>query len=69
MHWTQIALAVSFLVYFGAFAVVMALVKRRTGANPVGHTGGQRAAALLNVVAFALVWVTGLAHTCSHRAV
>ena len=69
MHWTQIALAVSFLVYFGAFAAVMALVKRQTGANPVGHTGGRRAAALLNVVAFALVWVTGLRYILTSRSV
>jgi protein-S-isoprenylcysteine O-methyltransferase Ste14 len=69
MHWTQIALVISFSAYFGAFVVLMALVKRQTGANPVGHTGGQRAAALLNVVAFALVWVTGLAYILASRSV
>ena len=69
MHWTQIALAVSFSVYFGTVAVVMARVKRQTGANPAGHTGGQRAAALLNVVASALVWVTGPAYVLTARSV
>lgn len=69
MHWTQIVLAVSFSLYFGTFAVVMVCVRRQTGVSPVGHTGGQRAAALLNVVAFALVWVTGLAYTLTSRSV
>lgn len=69
MYWTQIALAVSFLVYFGAFAVVMIFVKRQTGTNPVGHTGGQRVAASVNLVAFALVWVTGLAYMLTSRSV
>jgi protein-S-isoprenylcysteine O-methyltransferase Ste14 len=69
MHWTQIVLPISFSIYFGAVAVVMARVKRRTGANPVGHTGGQRAAALLNAVALALVWVTGPAYVLTARSV
>lgn len=69
MHWTQIALAVSLLVYFGAFAAVMLLVKRQTGVSPIGHAGGQRSAALLNVAAFVLIWVTGLAYILTSRSV
>lgn len=69
MLWTQIALAISFSIYFGAVAVVMVRVKRQTGTNPVGHTGGRRPAALLNAVASALVWVTGPAYVLTARSV
>jgi len=69
VHWTRITLAVSFSIYFGTVAVVMARVKRRAGANLVGHTGRRRAAALLNVVASALVWVTGPAYVLTARSV
>ena len=69
MHWTRIVLAISFSIYFGAVTVVMASVKRRTGANPVGHAGGKRAAALLNAVASVLVWVTGPAYMLTARSV
>jgi protein-S-isoprenylcysteine O-methyltransferase Ste14 len=69
MHWTQIVLAISFSIYFGTVAVVMASVKRLTGTNPVGHTGGQRAATLLNGIASVLVWVTGPAYVLTAHSV
>lgn len=69
MHWTQIVLAISFSVYFGAVVVVMARVKRQTGVNPAGHAGGQRAATLSNAIALALVWVTGPAYVLTARSV
>lgn len=62
MHWTQILLAVALTVYLGAFAAVMIAVRRGTGANPRGHVGGHRLAALLNGVATILLLVVALAY-------
>ena len=61
-HWTQIAVAVSLVVYIGAFVAIVVVVRRRTGANPRGHARGHSLAALFNVLASLLLLVTAIAY-------
>jgi protein-S-isoprenylcysteine O-methyltransferase Ste14 len=69
MHWTQITLAVALTVYIGAFAVIMVRVRRSTGTNPRGHTGGHHLAAALNIVATLLLLLTAIAYSLDVRSV
>jgi protein-S-isoprenylcysteine O-methyltransferase Ste14 len=69
MHWTHIFLAVSLIGYLTVFATVLFLAKRSTGANPMGHDGGHRLAALLNSVASLLLLVTAVAYPLDARTV
>jgi protein-S-isoprenylcysteine O-methyltransferase Ste14 len=69
MHWTQIALAVTLSTYIAAFALIMVGVRRNTGANPRGHTGGHHLAATLSIVATLLLLVSAIAYPLDIRSV
>jgi protein-S-isoprenylcysteine O-methyltransferase Ste14 len=62
MHWTQVALAVTLIIYIGAFTTIMVRVRRSTGTNPKGHTGGHHLAAALNIVATSLLLLTAISY-------
>lgn len=69
MHWTQIALAAALTIYLAAFAAILVAVKRSTGADPIGHDGGHRLAALLNKVAALLLLLTAISYPLDARSV
>jgi protein-S-isoprenylcysteine O-methyltransferase Ste14 len=69
MHWTQVIVAAALLVYLGVFAAIMVMVRHRTGANPRGHAGGHRLAALLNILASILLLVTAITYPLDARSV
>lgn len=69
MHWTQMVMAAALGVYLAAFLAILVAVRRSSGANPMGHTGGNRVPALLNGVATLLLLVTAGAHILDVRSV
>jgi len=62
-HWAQIAVAVSLVVYIGAFVVIVVTVRCRAGASPRGHARGHLPAALFNGLATLLLLVTAIAYS------
>jgi protein-S-isoprenylcysteine O-methyltransferase Ste14 len=69
VHWTQMAVAAVFVVYIGAFQVIMVAVQRSSGANPRGHARGHSLAALFNGLASLLLLVTAIAYPLHARSV
>jgi protein-S-isoprenylcysteine O-methyltransferase Ste14 len=69
MHWTQITLAAVLTAYVGAFAVIMAVLRRGSGVNPRGHVGGHRWAAAFNLLATLTLLVAAIAYPIDARSV
>ena len=69
MHWTQILLALSLIVYWGAFILIMVIVRWNAGVSAAGHAGGHRLPALLNGVATLLLLVVTIAYFLDARSV
>jgi len=68
VHWAQVFLAVALTVYVGAFVTMMAVVKRSTGASPVGRARGHRVAKVLGGVSALLLLVTAVAYILDARS-
>lgn len=69
MHWTQIALAAALALFLGAFALAVVSVRRPSGANVMGHDGGNHLAASVNGIASLVLLVAAIAYAIDTRSV
>ena len=69
MHWTQVVMAVAFVVYLGSFFAIMVAVRRAGGESPIGHKDGHPVGALLTILASVMLLFTAGAYILDARTV